>query len=43
MRSPLQVALLVPLIAAIAGLANSFRMMRLPDPTPSGIEGMVLA
>jgi fucose permease len=39
----LQVALLVPLFAAIAGLANSFRMMRLPDPQPSGIEGMVLA
>ena len=31
----LQVALLVPLLAAIFGLVNSFRMMRLPDPTPS--------
>ena len=39
----LQVALLVPLVAAIAGLATSFRMMRLPDPQPSSAEGMVLA
>ncbi|HEX5619137.1 MAG TPA: MFS transporter [Solirubrobacteraceae bacterium] len=31
----LQVALLVPLLAALAGLFNSFRMMRLPDPKPS--------
>jgi EmrB/QacA subfamily drug resistance transporter len=39
----LQVALLVPLLAALLGLINSFRMMRLPDPTPSGsAEGMVL-
>jgi EmrB/QacA subfamily drug resistance transporter len=37
----LQVALLVPLIAAFLGLLNSFRMMRLPDPQPSGsVEGM---
>ena len=28
----LQVALLVPLLAALVGLFNSFRMMRLPDP-----------
>jgi EmrB/QacA subfamily drug resistance transporter len=32
----LQVGLLVPLLAAAAGLANSLRMRRLPDPTPSG-------
>jgi EmrB/QacA subfamily drug resistance transporter len=32
----LQVALLVPLLAGIAGLVGSFRMLRLPDPTPSG-------
>jgi EmrB/QacA subfamily drug resistance transporter len=39
----LQVALLVPLLAALVGLFNSFRMMRLPDPTPSGsIEGTAL-
>ncbi len=39
----LQVALLVPLLAAIFGLVNSFRMMRLPDPAPSeSSEGMVL-
>ena len=31
----LQVALLVPLIAAVLGLLNSLRMMRLPDPQPS--------
>jgi len=31
----LQVALLVTLLAALAGVANSFRMMRLPDPEPS--------
>jgi EmrB/QacA subfamily drug resistance transporter len=37
----LQVALLVPLLAALVGLFNSFRMMRLPDPKPSGsVEGM---
>jgi hypothetical protein len=32
----LQVALLVPLLAALLGLFNGFRMMRLPDPAPSG-------
>lgn len=31
----LQVALLVPLLAAVLGFANSFRMMRLPDVKPS--------
>jgi Major Facilitator Superfamily len=40
----LQVALLIPLLAALAGLANSFRMMRLPDLEPSAAaEGMALA
>jgi hypothetical protein len=34
----LQVALLVPLLAGLIGLANSWRMMRLPDPEPSGSE-----
>jgi predicted MFS family arabinose efflux permease len=39
----LQVALLVPLVAALLGLFNGFRMMRLPDPAPSGTtEGMAL-
>jgi EmrB/QacA subfamily drug resistance transporter len=39
----LQVALLVPLLAALIGLFISFRMMRLPDPTPSSsAEGMAL-
>jgi len=32
----LQVALLIPLVAALLGFANSFRMMRLPDLRPSG-------
>jgi hypothetical protein len=36
----LQVALCVPLIAALLGLLNSFRMLRLPDVKPSGsLEG----
>jgi hypothetical protein len=39
----LQVALLIPILAALVGLVNSFRMMRLPDPTPtSAVEGMAL-
>jgi hypothetical protein len=38
----LQVALLIPLLAGLLGLANSFRMMRLPDPEPSGSEGIAL-
>ncbi len=38
----LQVALLVPLIAGLIGFLNSFRMMRLPDVTPSaGVEGIL--
>jgi EmrB/QacA subfamily drug resistance transporter len=37
----LQVALLVPILAALLGLANSFRMTRLPEPEPTGeTEGM---
>jgi hypothetical protein len=38
----LQVALLIPLLAGLIGLFNSFRMMRLPDPTPSGAGGTIL-
>jgi hypothetical protein len=39
----LQVALLVPILAGLLGLFTSFRMTRLPDPTPSGsAEGMDL-
>jgi EmrB/QacA subfamily drug resistance transporter len=39
----LQVALLVPILAGVVGLLNSFRMMRLPDLKPSGsVEGMTL-
>jgi hypothetical protein len=37
----LQIALLVPLLAGLAGLFNAFRMLRLPEPEPSGsVEGM---
>ncbi len=35
----LQVALLIPILAGLIGLLNSFRMMRLPDPTPTGPGG----
>jgi hypothetical protein len=33
----LQVALLLPILAAALGLLNSFRMMRLPDPAPTEV------
>jgi len=38
----LQVALLIPILAALLGLGNSFRMMRQPDPQPSEAGDMVL-
>jgi MFS family permease len=39
----LQVALLIPLLAALVGLVNGFRMTRLPDIKPSGAaEGMLM-
>jgi Na+/melibiose symporter-like transporter len=39
----LQVALLIPILAGGLGLLNSFRMIRLPDPQPSGTaEDMVM-
>ena len=39
----LQIALLIPIIAGLLGLLNSFRMMRVPEPAPSAaIEGMAL-
>jgi hypothetical protein len=39
----LQIALLVPLLAGLLGLANSFRMLRLPDQRPSSsLEGLDL-
>jgi EmrB/QacA subfamily drug resistance transporter len=31
----LQVALLIPILAALAGFLNSFRMVRVPEPTPT--------
>jgi hypothetical protein len=37
------VALLIPILAGLVGLLNSFRMMRLPDTTPSSaVEGVAL-
>jgi EmrB/QacA subfamily drug resistance transporter len=37
----LQIALLVPLLAGLLGLGNSFRMLRLPDQKPSSsLDGM---
>jgi hypothetical protein len=38
----LQIALLVPLIAALLGLLDAFRMTRLPDPEPSAAAEGVL-
>jgi hypothetical protein len=39
----LQIALLIPLVAALLGLLTSFRMTRLPDPEPSAAaEGMLM-
>jgi EmrB/QacA subfamily drug resistance transporter len=35
----LQVALLIPLLAGLVGLFNSFRMVRLPDQAPAGAAG----
>lgn len=31
----LQIALLLPLLAALVGLLSGIRMLRLPDPAPS--------
>jgi hypothetical protein len=39
----LQVALLVPIVAGLLGLANAFRMARRPDPAPSAAADMALA
>jgi EmrB/QacA subfamily drug resistance transporter len=39
----LQIALIVPLLAALIGFGNAFRMMRLADPKPSeAVEGLAL-
>jgi len=38
----LQIALLIPLLAALLGLLNSIRMRRLPDPKPSNTDGGVV-
>jgi hypothetical protein len=38
----LQVSLLIPLVAAVLGLAASFRMKRLPDPKPSAAAEAVM-
>ena len=39
----LQVAILVPIIAALLGLVNGFRMLRRPDPVASEHADMALA
>jgi MFS family permease len=40
----LQIALLIPLLAALLGLVNGFRMTRMPDPEPSSAaEGALIA
>jgi EmrB/QacA subfamily drug resistance transporter len=41
-HTALQVALLVPILAGLAGLLISFRMMRLPDPKQSGSDERVV-
>jgi len=39
----LQIALLIPILAGLAGFLNSFRMVRLPDPAASSAaEGVAL-
>ena len=39
----LQVALMIPILAALIGLINSFRMVRMPEPIPSAsVEGVAL-
>src|SRR4051812_44653205 len=38
----LQIALLIPLLAALLGLLNSIRMRRLPDPVASRDDGIML-
>ena len=40
--SALQIALLVPLLAALIGVFHGFRMTRRPDPEPSGAAESVL-
>jgi hypothetical protein len=39
----LQIALIVPLAAALLGLLNGFRMTRLTDPKPSAAAETLLA
>ncbi len=42
-RWVVQIALAIPLLAALLGLLNGFRMTRLPDPKPSSAaEGMLM-
>jgi MFS family permease len=39
----LQVALLIPILAGVLGFANAFRMVRTPEPKPSGAaEGLLV-
>lgn len=39
----LQIALLVPIVAAVGGVLNAFRMRRLPDPAPGSGQETLLA
>lgn len=39
----LQIALLIPILAALIGLINSLRMLRIPDPVPSGSGNATLS
>lgn len=39
----LQTALLIPVVAALMGLLNAYRMIRLPDPKPSGASESAIA
>jgi hypothetical protein len=41
-HAALQVALLIPILAGLAGLVVSFRMVRLPDPKQSGSDEQVV-
>ena len=41
-QQALQIALLVPLFAALLGFANSFRMLRQPDPEPSSAAESII-
>ena len=42
-QTALQIALVIPILAGILGFANAFRMVRMPEPKPSGAaEGLLV-